>query len=210
MVSRPSAANFGSLKSAAFCPKPLRPAPPSSTLHPLSSLLCISCLSWFLLCPSSALASPSSALREYKSGNYEQSLKEYERLLQKKSDDPRLHFNAGAAAYQNRQYDEAAKQFNWREKVKQKQPGVGYGLACGTEKNSVVAACAEIAVDPAKNSFSVRRVCEAFECGAILNPSNLASQVQGCIIMGMGQPVGRDAIDTTAAALIKTASRESP
>ena len=82
--------------------------------------------------------------------------------------------------------EEAAKQFNWREKVKQKQPGVGYGLACGTEKNSVVAACAEIAVDPAKNSISVRRVCQAFECGAILNPANLTSQVQGCIIMGMG------------------------
>jgi isoquinoline 1-oxidoreductase len=82
--------------------------------------------------------------------------------------------------------EEAAKQFNWREKVKQKQPGVGYGLACGTEKNSVVAACAEIAVDPEKNSISVRRVCQAFECGAILNPANLTSQVQGCIIMGMG------------------------
>ena len=82
--------------------------------------------------------------------------------------------------------EEAAKQFNWREKVKQKQPGVGVGLACGTEKNSFVAACAEIAVDPAKNSISVRRVCQAFECGAILNPANLTSQVQGCIIMGMG------------------------
>ena len=33
-------------------------------------------------------------------------------MLQKKSDDPRLHFNAGAAAYRNRQFEEAAKQFN--------------------------------------------------------------------------------------------------
>ncbi|MGA2797768.1 MAG: molybdopterin cofactor-binding domain-containing protein [Thermoguttaceae bacterium] len=82
--------------------------------------------------------------------------------------------------------EEAAKKFNWREKVKQKQPGIGFGLACGTEKNSVVAACAEIAVDQANNSFTVRHVCEAFECGAILNPANLTSQVQGCIIMGMG------------------------
>jgi isoquinoline 1-oxidoreductase subunit beta len=88
--------------------------------------------------------------------------------------------------------EEAAKQFNWREKVKQKQPGIGFGLACGTEKNSVVAACVEIACgagdSPAqtKNAISVRRVCEAFECGAILNPANLASQVQGCIIMGIG------------------------
>ena len=33
-------------------------------------------------------------------------------MLQKKSDDPRLHFNAGAAAYRNRQFDEADKCFN--------------------------------------------------------------------------------------------------
>jgi isoquinoline 1-oxidoreductase len=29
-------------------------------------------------------------------------------------------------------------------------------------------------------------VSEVFECGAILNPDNLLSQVQGCIVMGMG------------------------
>ena len=68
---------------------------------------------WCLLlfAPGSS-ASPSSALREYKSGNYEHALKEYERLLKKDKDDPRLHFNAGAAAYKNHQFDEAAKQFN--------------------------------------------------------------------------------------------------
>jgi len=76
------------------------------------TLLCVSCISWFLLCPSRVFASPSSALREYKAGKYDQALQEYERLLQKKSDDPRLHFNAGAAAYRNQQFEEAAKQFN--------------------------------------------------------------------------------------------------
>jgi len=59
-----------------------------------------------------AVASPSGALRDYKAGQYDQALKEYERLLQRKADDPRLHFNAGAAAYRNRQFEEAAKQFN--------------------------------------------------------------------------------------------------
>ncbi len=57
-------------------------------------------------------ASPSSALREYKAGNYDQALKEYEQLLQRKSDDPRLHFNAGTAAYRDQKFDEAIKQFN--------------------------------------------------------------------------------------------------
>ena len=29
-------------------------------------------------------------------------------------------------------------------------------------------------------------IVEAFECGAILNPANLRSQVEGCIMMGLG------------------------
>jgi Ca-activated chloride channel family protein len=60
----------------------------------------------------SGWASPASALREYKAGKYDEALKEYGQLLQRKSDDPRLHFNAGAAAYRNQQFEEATKQFN--------------------------------------------------------------------------------------------------
>ena len=60
------------------------------------------------------------------------------------------------------------------------------GLACGTEKNSVVAACVEVAVDRKKGEIKVNEVCEAFECGPIQNPANLTSQVQGCIVMGLG------------------------
>src|SRR4051794_15660063 len=56
--------------------------------------------------------SPSGALRDYKQGKYEQALKEYEQLLEKNSEDPRLHYNAGAAAFRNRQFDEALKQFD--------------------------------------------------------------------------------------------------
>lgn len=64
-----------------------------------------------LLLPASVFGSPSSALREYQSGKYDEALKEYQRSLKRKADDPRLHFNAGAAAYQNHQFDEAAKHF---------------------------------------------------------------------------------------------------
>ncbi|HZN26252.1 MAG TPA: molybdopterin cofactor-binding domain-containing protein, partial [Burkholderiales bacterium] len=28
-------------------------------------------------------------------------------------------------------------------------------------------------------------ICEAYECGAILNPANLKAQVEGCIVMGL-------------------------
>ncbi len=78
----------------------------------------------------------------------------------------------------------AADRFGWREARRKKQPGVGVGLACGTEKGSVVAACAEVAVE--QDRIVVKRVSEVFECGAVLNPANLLSQVRGCIIMGLG------------------------
>ena len=81
--------------------------------------------------------------------------------------------------------EEAAKRFHWRDKVKKKDPNVGVGLACGTEKGSFVAACAEIVIEP-QQRIAVRHVCEVFECGAVLNPDNMVAQVQGCVIMGMG------------------------
>src|SRR5258708_119065 len=62
--------------------------------------------------PGISFGSPSSALRAYQAGNYDQALKEYEQLLERKSDDPRLHFNAGTAAYRNRRLEQAAKEFN--------------------------------------------------------------------------------------------------
>jgi CO/xanthine dehydrogenase Mo-binding subunit len=78
----------------------------------------------------------------------------------------------------------AAKRFDWAARVKKKDPAAGVGLACGTEKGSYVAACAEVAIRQGR--ILVRRVSQVFECGAILNPDNLLSQVQGCILMGMG------------------------
>jgi len=80
----------------------------------------------------------------------------------------------------------AAQRFGWKERNKQKTPNTGFGLACGTEKASYVAACAEVEIDPATKHITVRRVCEVFECGAILNPPNLLAQVQGAIVMGLG------------------------
>jgi Ca-activated chloride channel family protein len=70
------------------------------------ALLCL------LMLPAAAWGSPAQALREYEAGKYQDALKDYHQLLEKKKDDPRLYFNAGAAAYQNRQLEEAAKQFN--------------------------------------------------------------------------------------------------
>jgi CO/xanthine dehydrogenase Mo-binding subunit len=80
----------------------------------------------------------------------------------------------------------AAQKFNWNERKKKISEELGVGMACGTEKNSVVAACVEIAIDRRRKVIKVLEVCEAFECGPIINPSNLTSQVQGCVVMGLG------------------------
>lgn len=66
----------------------------------------------FVAFAANALGSPASALREYKDGKYDNALKDYQRALEKKKDDPRLHFNAGAAAYKSKNFEEAAKQFD--------------------------------------------------------------------------------------------------
>ncbi len=80
----------------------------------------------------------------------------------------------------------AAKHFDWPARRKRITPERGVGLACGTEKNSCVAACVEVAIDRKRGEIKVVEVCEAFECGPVQNPGNLTSQVQGCIIMGLG------------------------
>jgi isoquinoline 1-oxidoreductase subunit beta len=43
-----------------------------------------------------------------------------------------------------------------------------------------------VEIEIAKNQIHVRHVCQAFECGAIVNPGNLYKQVTGAIIMGIG------------------------
>jgi CO/xanthine dehydrogenase Mo-binding subunit len=80
----------------------------------------------------------------------------------------------------------ATERFRWAERRKKRRPGAGIGLACGTEKNSVVAACVEVEVDRASGVPRLIEIVQAFECGAILNPANLRCQVEGCIMMGLG------------------------
>ena len=77
----------------------------------------------------------------------------------------------------------AAKAFGWG---KAKAEGRGLGLACGTEKGSYVATCAEVAADRERGTVQVLRVVAAFECGAIVNPEHLKNQVEGSIVMGLG------------------------
>jgi isoquinoline 1-oxidoreductase len=82
--------------------------------------------------------------------------------------------------------EEAAKRFNWADRVKKKDGNRGVGLACSIDKGSYVACCAEVEVDRPRNEIHVRHVCEAFDCGPVMNPDNLRNQIEGAIIMGLG------------------------
>ncbi len=77
----------------------------------------------------------------------------------------------------------AASRFGWG---KAKPAGRrGFGIACGTEKGSYVATCAEVSVERG-GRVKVLRVTTAFECGAILNPNHLKNQVEGAGMMALG------------------------
>jgi len=80
----------------------------------------------------------------------------------------------------------AAQKFEFAAKRSAPAANTGYGIACGTEKGSFVATAAEVAIDPAAKSYTIKRVCVAFECGAIHNPQNLQAQVEGGVVMGLG------------------------
>lgn len=78
----------------------------------------------------------------------------------------------------------AARRFGWD--TRPAAPGHGIGIACGTEKDSYVATCAEVYADEASGAVRVVRVVEAFECGAIVNPEGLANQVEGAVMQALG------------------------
>jgi CO/xanthine dehydrogenase Mo-binding subunit len=77
----------------------------------------------------------------------------------------------------------AAEKFGWGRR--QPGPGAGFGIAGGTEKGSFVATCAEVEVE-AGGSVRLRRVVEAFECGAVVNPNGLRNQVEGAVVQAIG------------------------
>jgi len=86
----------------------------------------------------------------------------------------------------------AAKKFGWGERVKKKEPGTGVGLSCSIDKSSFVAACAEVTVKD--GVISVKHVCQAYDCGKILNPENLMRQVKGGLIMALGPALREETI----------------
>jgi len=78
----------------------------------------------------------------------------------------------------------AADKFNWG--ATKSTPHRGFGVACGTDKGGYVATCAEVEILPPDNKIKIRRVVQAWESGAIVNPDGLHNQVSGALIQGIG------------------------
>jgi len=88
---------------------------------------------------------------------------------------------------------EAAAKFGWEDRARAREAGKGVGLACGADKGGFVACCVAVTVDPDDGAIAVDEACQAYECGKVLNPENLRTQVEGAIVMGLG-PALREAI----------------
>jgi Ca-activated chloride channel family protein len=71
----------------------------------------VAAIIFLLLLAPACSANSARAQRYFNSGEYEKALAAYNDLLAKSPDDPRLHYNAGAAAYHANRYDQALKEF---------------------------------------------------------------------------------------------------
>jgi isoquinoline 1-oxidoreductase len=81
-------------------------------------------------------------------------------------------------------FNAAAERFGWGRS--KSTPARGFGIAGGAEKGGYVATCAEVEIDPASKKLRIRRVVQAWESGAIVNPDGLRNQNMGAIVQAIG------------------------
>jgi len=62
--------------------------------------------------------------------------------------------------------------------------GRGRGLACCIYHGTVVAEIAEVSVNASTGQIRVHRVVAAMDCGRVINPDQVRSQMEGCVVMG--------------------------
>jgi isoquinoline 1-oxidoreductase len=74
-----------------------------------------------------------------------------------------------------------AQAFGWSNS---KSKDHGFGIACAFEKGGYIATAVE--VDVTSGEVKIQRIVAAFECGKIINPRHLKSQVVGCLLQGLG------------------------
>jgi isoquinoline 1-oxidoreductase len=81
-------------------------------------------------------------------------------------------------------FQAAAARFGWGRL--KSTPERGFGLAGGVDKGGYVATCIEVQIDAANKRVRIRRVVQAWDCGAIVNPDGLRNQLAGAIVQGIG------------------------
>lgn len=84
----------------------------------------------------------------------------------------------------------AAKQFGW--KAAEIPSARGYGISCGIDAETYVAAMAEVEVDKKSGNIRVKRVVCAQDMGQVVNPQGATLQMEGCITMGLGYALAEE------------------
>jgi isoquinoline 1-oxidoreductase len=87
--------------------------------------------------------------------------------------------------------ESVAQRFDWSGRWSKKSSTRSVGIACAVEKASYTATAAEVSVDKESSFYKIEQIHHVFECGKILNPHGLMSQVHGAIIQGLG-PILRE------------------
>jgi len=84
----------------------------------------------------------------------------------------------------------AAKRFGWKPAPTPSRRG--FGVACGIDAGTYVAALAEVAVDETTGEVNVGRVLSAQDMGIVVNPQGARIQMEGCVTMGLGYALSEE------------------
>jgi len=84
----------------------------------------------------------------------------------------------------------AAQRFDWTPAATPSKRG--FGVACGIDAGTYVAAIAEVAVDARSGEVEVKRVLCAQEMGIVVNPQGATIQMEGCVTMGLGYALSEE------------------
>ena len=84
----------------------------------------------------------------------------------------------------------AAEKFGWFDVPRHK--GQGFGVACNIDAGTYVVCMAEVGVDAATGTVSVRRMVCAQDMGIVVNPEGAKMQIEGGITMGLGYALSEE------------------
>jgi nicotinate dehydrogenase subunit B len=79
----------------------------------------------------------------------------------------------------------AAERARWRDVRRRDGQDTGIGIACGIEKGGRIATCVRVRL-AGEAEPEILGIVTAYECGAIVNPDNVARQIEGATVMGLG------------------------